>query len=238
MAYKPVTASSIAAAMPAGYTSKVASVVSVNNNNYDPDTHLVAAVFPGVSNPVDYLTANISSILSGNSDSNTSVSTSFPPPTVAAVIDSVDVPARLVSTGQAEDISPLSVPHIYWRASASVPNDVPAEFECLLNNGSHLVLIRDSLAGKLSLRCHKLPILIEAELAMREGYRKVVVKMYDYVKLHLYDSSCEYTARTVRAIVAPNLIAPVVLGLPFLSHNSIVIDHDACTIIDKGRILT
>jgi hypothetical protein len=61
---------------------------------------------------------------------------------------------------------------------------------------------------------------------------KVVVKMYDYVKLHLSDSSDEYTAWTVRALVALNLVAPVVLGLPFLSHNAIVIDHSKCTAID------
>ena len=149
------------------------------------------------------------------------VSTSLPPPTVASVIDSVNVPAWLVPTGQTENISLLSVPHMYWRASASVPNDVPAEFKCLLNNGSHLVLIRDSPAGKLSLHHHKLSILIEAKLPMQEGDQKVVVKMYD-VKLHLYDSSGEYTARTVQAITAPNLIVSVVLSLPFLSHNSIM----------------
>jgi hypothetical protein len=37
----------------------------------------------------------------------------------------------------------------------------------------------------------------------------------------------------VRAIVAPGLCAPVILGLPFLSHNNIVIDHAARTAIDK-----
>ena len=108
-------------------------------------------------------------------------------------------------------------------------------FECLLNNSSHLVLIRDSLVGKLSLRRHKLPIPIETELAMRKGDRKVVVKMYDYVKLRLNDSSGEYTARTARAIIAPNLVAPVILSLPFLSHNSIVINHNARTAIDKNQ---
>jgi len=53
-AYKPVTVMKIAA-MLANYTSKVALVMPVNNNSSDPDTHLVAAVFPGVSNLVDYL---------------------------------------------------------------------------------------------------------------------------------------------------------------------------------------
>jgi hypothetical protein len=39
----------------------------------------------------------------------------------------------------------------------------------------------------------------------------------------------------VRAVIAPNLVAPVILGLPFLSHNSIVVDHAARTVIDKSQ---
>src|SRR5882762_443526 len=35
------------------------------------------------------------------------------------------------------------------------------------------------------------------------------------------------------AIITPNLVSPVICGLPFLSHNSIVVDHAACTVIDK-----
>jgi len=37
----------------------------------------------------------------------------------------------------------------------------------------------------------------------------------------------------MRAIIAPNLVSPVILGLPFLSHNSIVVDHATRTAIDK-----
>src|ERR1700676_4306149 len=123
--------------MPANFRSKVASVVPLNVGG---DVHPVAAVFPGTSNPTDYLATNTSSVLGGNGDSDTSVSAPFPPPTVAAVIDSVDDPVLLTLTGPDNVISPLSVPHLYWRASAPVPNDVPATFECLLDNGSHLVL--------------------------------------------------------------------------------------------------
>src|ERR1700720_4163413 len=37
----------------------------------------------------------------------------------------------------------------------------------------------------------------------------------------------------MHAVIAPSLCAHVVLGLPFLAHNKIVIDHDARTVIDK-----
>jgi hypothetical protein len=62
---------------------------------------------------------------------------------------------------------------------------------------------------------------------MQDGKNKSVIKLYEYVKLRLYDSSGEYCAKSMRAVIAPNLVAPVILSLPFLSHNSIVVDHAA-----------
>jgi hypothetical protein len=34
-------------------------------------------------------------------------------------------------------------------------------------------------------------------------------------------------------VIALSLCAPVILGLPFLTHNNIVIDHSSHTVIDK-----
>ena len=42
-----------------------------------------------------------------------------------------------------------------------------------------------------------------------------------------------WTSRACRAILAPNLCVPVLLGNPFLATNGIVIDHELCTCIDK-----
>jgi hypothetical protein len=198
--------------------------------------HPVAAVFPGVSNPVDYAAPNAANVIGGSGDPDSSISDYFLNPAVSAVIDAVDAAVPMVVNVLNEAIAPLSVPHLFWRASAaraSLSDDEPIMFDCLIDNGSHLVLIRNSLAETLSLRRHKLPLPIETEVAMREGEKKVVLKLYEYVKLRLYDSSGEYSAKSVRAIVAPNLVSPVILGLPFLSHNSIVVDHAARTAIDK-----
>jgi hypothetical protein len=68
---------------------------------------------------------------------------------------------------------------------------------------------------------------------MQTGKEKVVVKLTEYVKLKLYDPNCWWFLKTVRAIIAPGLCSPVILGLPFLSHNRIVIDHHAQMAIDK-----
>ncbi|KAF8234618.1 hypothetical protein L208DRAFT_1260953, partial [Tricholoma matsutake] len=43
-----------------------------------------------------------------------------------------------------------------------------------------------------------------------------------------------YSTRTVHALIAPNLCHPIILGLPFLSHNNIVVDAHNNTAIDYG----
>ena len=42
-----------------------------------------------------------------------------------------------------------------------------------------------------------------------------------------------WSSHPVHALIAPGLCSNIFLGLPFLSHNKIVIDHDARTAIDK-----
>jgi len=76
-------------------------------------------------------------------------------------------------------------------------------------------------------------VLEDVELAMQTSKEKVVVKLTEYVKLQLYDPNCWWFSKTICAIIAPGLCSPVILGLPFLSHNRIVINHHAWTAIDK-----
>jgi hypothetical protein len=227
--YKPVTFATITATMPANYKAKVASVVP-STGIATSSTHLVAAIFSGIANPVDYLASNQSSVMPSDGDADDSVSPFPLTHAVMSVVDSVDAPliAKTVNGLSA----PLSVPHLFWRAAAA-SNSGLVLFDCLIDNGSHLVLIRDSLVNELALPRRKLHKPFETELAMREGEKKVVVHLYEYVKLRLCDASGEYSAKSVHAIIAPNLVSPVICGLPFLSHNSIVVDHAARTIIDK-----
>jgi len=230
--YKPVTFATITAAMPSGYKAKVASVIPSAGNAgiASSSMHPVAAVFSGVANPVDYLASNQSDVMPNEGDPDSSVSTPPSVKSVAAVIDSVDGPP--VENTITSVSAPLSVPHMFWRAAVATHCGL-VEFDCLIDNGSHLVLIRDSLVKELALTRRKLHKPFETELAMREGENKVVVSLYEYVKLRLCDPSGGYAAKSVRAIIAPNLVSPVICGLPFLSHNSIVVDHASRTVIDK-----
>lgn len=68
---------------------------------------------------------------------------------------------------------------------------------------------------------------------MQKDSQRVEVVLTEWVKLKLSDPSNFWTSRTVRTIVTPGLCAPVILGLPFLAHNKIVVDHDKRTAIAK-----
>jgi len=52
-------------------------------------------------------------------------------------------------------------------------------------------------------------------------------------KLSLTPLDAAWTSKSVKALIAPNLCMPVILGLPFLIHNTIVTDHAARTCVDK-----
>lgn len=56
---------------------------------------------------------------------------------------------------------------------------------------------------------------------------KSIVHLTEWVKLSLYDPSSYRTSKTIHAVISLSLCAPVILGIPFLAHNSIVVDHTA-----------
>ena len=60
---------------------------------------------------------------------------------------------------------------------------------------------------------------------MHLNENKTSITFYDFIELPLYDVSGEYRAKPVCTVVTSNLCCPVLLRLPFLSHNNIVIDH-------------
>jgi hypothetical protein len=144
----------ITSAMPNGYKAKVSAIIPANTG-LTFSGHPVAAVFPGVSHPVDYAAPNTSNLLGASGDPDSSVS---PIPILSAVATIIDNATTL-----------LSMPLMFWRATAaaaSLANSAPIKFDCLIDNGSHFVLIHNALAKDLSLCRHKLCKPIEAEVAM------------------------------------------------------------------------
>jgi len=187
--------------------------------------HPVAAVLGSSQQPVAYMLTNHLSVIKSTSADYSMSSTAVSSPTVIAAV----APTVPISVS-----APFRVPHLFWRCSVSSPTgSFPLTFDTLIDDGSHTVLICEELVDTLGLRHHLLPNPEEVELAMQTGKKKVIVKLTEYVKLQLYNLNSWWTSKTVCAILAPGLCSPIILGLPFLSHNHIVIDHHARTAIDK-----
>jgi hypothetical protein len=129
------------------------------------------------------------------------------------------------------DLSPISVPHYIWHANVYGNTDFPVPTDCLLDNGAHLVLIRPETVADLGLPIRKLSKPQYATVAINS--QPQTFSLYNYVILSLSSLNNAWTSRPVRALIANNLCINILLGLPFLKHNKIVIDHDADTAIDK-----
>ena len=111
--------------------------------------------------------------------------------------------------------------------------DFPLIFKALLDNGAHVVLIHPDTVEKLKLERFKLKKPENVSVAISDG-KKETMTLFDFVKFSISSLDNAWTSRTVFGIVAPGLCVPLILGLPFLTKNSIVIDHAARTAIDKN----
>lgn len=188
----------------------------------EPAMQLIAVVMGSSSNPVAYMPPNLSNVIEEGKDSDASSGVS----TTAAMmsIPSTSAPLKAV----AEDLALQTVPHLYWHCSIAGPaNSFPVTFNALIDHGSHTVLICDSFAQSLGLKRHKLHTPMAVEMAIPGDGAKRVIKLIEWVKLCMYNLSSSWTSKSVRTVITPSLCANVILGLPFLAHNSIVIDHES-----------
>lgn len=190
-------------------------------------TQPVAVIMASSSNPVAYMPANASNIIKGNSDSDQSVSATVS----VTAITGVKVPTEVLKAPLA-GLVPFTIPHLYWQASVN-STEFPITVKALIDHGSHTVLINEAFVQQLGLKHHKLHNPMNMELAIPEKGIKRVIMLKEWVKLCMYDPTGSWTSKTVCAVIAPSLCAPVILGLLFLAHNNIVIDHAARTAVDK-----
>ena len=121
--------------------------------------------------------------------------------------------------------------HYIWQAIVHGNNAFPIAFDALLDNGAHLVLIRPEAVIDLGLPIRKLKEPQCATLAINSMPQTFL--LHDYVKLSLSSLNQMWTSCPVTALIANNLCVDILLGLPFLKHNKIVIDHELDTAIDK-----
>jgi hypothetical protein len=198
------------------------------------EIHPVATVM-SMTHPVAYVVSNTSNVISdgvdtsGSDQSTVSADHCMPLPP--------NTTGNPLAKGHSVDAvtAPFHVAHLFWNCVVnSNLHDHPVHTNALIDHGSHAVLIREDLVEQLGLRRRCLPKPEKVELAMSQGDVKVEVDLTEWVKLKLHDPSFFYSAWTVRAIIAPGLCSPVILGLPFLVHNRIIVDHECRTVIDKA----
>lgn len=111
---------------------------------------------------------------------------------------------------------------------------LPICVNALIDHGSPLVLIDEQLVSKLGLRICALPRAMPVTMAM-SGEVKDPFLLTHYVQLSCLSLDERFCSKSVRALLAPNLCTPLLLGAPFLSHNCIVIDHELRTCIAKNN---
>ncbi|KAG2739607.1 hypothetical protein P692DRAFT_20755199, partial [Suillus brevipes Sb2] len=184
----------------------------------------------GAPDPADYKMLT-------ESDANAAKPKTKPVAAVGPV--SAVMPSSVLDDGSdSEDemcVAPFETAHIIWPCNLSGPSSESFErVEALIDHGSHLVLIDEALVNRLGLRKRKLHATIEAHSAFMNNESSSSFSFSNYVLLSPSSVNHDWTSRTIRAIVAPQLTVPLLLGGPFLSHNSLIIDHDSRTCIVKG----
>ncbi|KIK32494.1 hypothetical protein CY34DRAFT_101398, partial [Suillus luteus UH-Slu-Lm8-n1] len=158
------------------------------------------------------------------------------PVAAVAPVAAVMASSFLEADSDSEDdtcVAPFETAHLTWPCLLTGPScDSFERIDALIDHGSHLVLINEDVVNKLGLRRRKLRVEIQANSAFLNSSSSTL-SFSEYV--HLSPSSLDngWHSRTIRAIIAPKLVVPLLLGGPFLSHNCLIIDHELRTCINK-----
>jgi len=131
---------------------------------------------------------------------------------------------------------PLTIPNLYWNASAPGRDGFLVPVKAMIDNGAHIVLIRPDVVHTLGLEQKQLRIPQMINVAMKDEKEEKKIEpvlLSHYVLLLLSTVDNSWTSKPIRAVIAPGLCTKVLLGLPFLVHNRIVVDHEVPSAIVK-----
>ena len=159
--------------------------------------------------------------------------TDMPSVTVSAVLPSTNFVLKMSDPDSDEQVSlgPLMVPNLMWHANVWGKELFQIPIDCMIDDGAQLVLIRPETVADLGLHIQKLfkPICVTLTL----NGENTNCLLDNYISLQLSSINNTWTSRPIRALIATGLCADILLGLPWVKHNSIIIDHEKCTVIDK-----
>ena len=153
---------------------------------------------------------------------------------IAAVVPSEAVPYTLGNGSfSTDEVGPLSVKHFLWAAKAWTLLDTFLSLTCLLDTGAHLNCVRNEVVLKLGLEIKYLAKPLPVSLAFDGSSTKKTHFLSAYVEFSLLSKNSDWQSRPCKALVVDNLCTDFILGLPFLSHNKLVVDCHAETVIHK-----
>ena len=131
---------------------------------------------------------------------------------------------------------PLTIPNLCWNASAPGHDGFFVPVKAMIDNGAHIVLIRPDVVNTLRLEQKRLRIPQMINITMKDEKKEKKIKpvlLSHYVLLSLLTVDNSWTSKPICTVIAPGLCMKVLLGLPFLVHNCIVVDHEVPSTIVK-----
>ncbi|KAG9217546.1 hypothetical protein CCMSSC00406_0008473 [Pleurotus cornucopiae] len=145
---------------------------------------------------------------------------------VAAILPNVASAVMETSSPDYSDdeCARFSCSNLFWSCHPASPSlDCPLTVKGLIDDGSSIVLIRESVARRL-----KLPILqasdpFQCQAAFSND--KTALSLSSYIKIRPFSSDGHFSSRTLRAFISPTLVTNLILGLPFLNSYGLVVDH-------------
>ena len=129
--------------------------------------------------------------------------------------------------------TPFSSPHFFVDVIVSGSSClIQCPVRALIDHGCDAVLISPEFADQLGLSRCNLPEPKSVVVTIEGDQRKEIV-FQEFVRMTVISSDQTWSSHSCRAIIAPNLCSPLILGNAFLAYNHSVIDHELRTCIDK-----
>lgn len=154
---------------------------------------------------------------------------------VAAVLP--NVASCVVDTGSPDysddEYAPFVCPNLFWSCSLPGPDSSSAavRVKALIDDGSSIVLIRQSIVGRLGLKTFTSEEPFSCSSAFSKSSQPH--SLSSYVKIRPVSLDGRFSSVPLRAFISPSLVTDMILGLPFLHANKLVLDHGLNTCISR-----
>lgn len=117
-------------------------------------------------------------------------------PLTSAILAVLEDSGSDENTQDSDEVSPWSVPHLFWAASVMGIKEFPSIVDTMFDSGLHLVLIKPETVINLGLSTKKLKKPVTVTVALDEKKKKKI-ELYDYVLLKLSTTDHSWTSKTV-----------------------------------------